>query len=275
MILIDRFHPRKIMEAIEKHKATIFMGVPTMYTMLLNFDDKANYDISSLRLFVSAGAPLSKSLEEKFEEEFKVKITNYYGLVEARPLTTFDSEKDSLISGSCGRPLPDVKIKIVDEDDNELPFGATGELVVQAPCVMKEYYKNFQLTSSVKKDGWFYTGDIAAVDDKGYIYIVDRKKDVIKRGGINISSPELEEVIYRHPSIAEIAVVGVFDEIYGEKIKAFLVLKEGETMSNEELLEFCKKQMAEYKVPDYIQFIDELPKGPTGKILKRKLRSFK
>jgi long-chain acyl-CoA synthetase len=273
VVLLDSFSPRKAMEAIQKHHVTLMEGVPTMYAMMLNFPDANKYDISSLRYVVSAGAVLSAKLAAAFREKFGISIVDFYALNEALSLVGYDvSEKIDTKPFSCGYPFPGVEVKIFDDNDNEVPTGVTGELVTRSPSLLNEYFKDPETTSRALRGGWFHTGDLAKYDEGGYLYIVGRKKDLIIRGGANIFPSEVEEILYTNPKVAEAAVVGTPDEIFGEQVRAVLVLKKGATATIEEIREFCSKGLAEYKIPKYVEIWDELPKGPTGKILKRAIQ---
>jgi len=277
IVLLDSFSPRRAMEAIQKHGVTLMEGVPTMYAMMLNFKDSDKYDISTLRFVVSAGAPLSAELAKAFRKKFGVPIVHFYALNEATALVSYDTSefietnKIETTPSSCGRPFPGIEVKILDENDNELPEGEIGELVTKGPILMTEYYKNPDTTAQVLRGGWLHTGDLAKYDEDGYLYIVGRKKDIIIRGGINIFPCEIEEILYAHSKIAEVAVVGTPDDMFGEEVRVVVSLKRGTIATPEEIKEFCRKKLADYKVPKYVEFRNELPKGPTGKILKSEI----
>lgn len=270
VVLLERFSPRRAMEAIQKHGVTLMEGVPTMYAMMLNFADADKYDISTLRFVVSAGAVLSEKLATAFQAKFGVPVVDFYALSEALSLVGYDvSSKIETRPSSCGHPFPGIEVKIFDDNDNEVPTGEVGELVTRGPSVMKGYFRDPETTTRTLRGGWLHTGDLAKYDGDGYLYIVGRKKELIIRGGANVFPSEVEDVLMSHPKVAETAVVGVPDEIFGEQVRAVLTLKEGVTATAEEIKEFCTEKLAEYKVPRYVEFVDELPKGPTGKILKR------
>jgi long-chain acyl-CoA synthetase len=269
LTLLPRFEPAKALEIFARDRVTIFEGVPTMYVAMLHSDKADEADTSSLRLCVSGGSAMPGEVLRAFEEKFGCKILEGYGLSETSPVASFNHPDRERKVGSIGTPIHGVEMKVVDEDDNEVERGEVGEIVIKGPNVMKGYWRKDEETAKAIKDGWFHTGDMAKVDDDGYFFIVDRKKEMILRGGYNVYPREIEEVLYEHPAIAEVAVVGVPDDTMGEEVGAAVVLKKGEDVSADELKSFVKEQVANYKYPRRIWFVDELPKGPTGKILKR------
>jgi long-chain acyl-CoA synthetase len=269
--MIPRFDPGKALEIIERDKVTLFQGVPTMYTALLNFDGRDDVDTSSLRLCMSGGSAMPVEIMRGFEEAFGCKVLEGYGLSETSPVASFNHPDRDRKPGSIGTPIEGVEMKVVDEDGKDVDQGEVGEIVIKGHNVMKGYYKRDEATAESIKDGWFSSGDMAKIDEDGYFFIVDRKKDMIIRGGYNVYPREVEEVLYEHPAIAEAAVVGVPDDSMGEEVGAAVVLKEGEELDEGELRDFVKEQVANYKYPRRIWFLDELPKGPTGKILKREI----
>ncbi|MBV6274264.1 AMP-binding protein [Alcaligenaceae bacterium CGII-47] len=273
IVLQDRFHPELVLRTIESERITIFMGVPTMYTMMLNWALGKDVDASSLRYCVAAGSSLSWNVVQQMQQTFGVTLYDLWGQTEGTPITSYDpaTERQGR-RDSCGRALPGCAVRIVDEDDRELPHGEVGEVLLKGPNVMLGYYKNLQATQETLRDGWVYTGDLGRLDADGYLYIVGRKRDMIIRGGANVYPVEIEETLYQHPAVLECAVVGTPDELYGETIKACIVTREAHQASAEELQDHCRQLLAEYKVPSAVAFMDELPKGPTGKILKRLLR---
>jgi long-chain acyl-CoA synthetase len=273
MVLLPRFDVKQTLKAIERTRPTMFPGAPTMYIALLNEPDLAKYDLSSINVCISGSAPLPVEVQEQFERVTGGKLIEGYGLTEASPVThsnfLWDGER---VKGSIGVPWPDTDAKIVSlETGEEAKPGERGELVVRGPQVMKGYWNRPEETEQVLRDGWLYTGDIGYMDERGYFYIVDRKKDVIIAGGYNIYPREVEEVLYEHPKVQEAAVIGVPDPYRGETVKAFVVLKPGETCSKEELDAFMRERLAAYKVPRLYEFRDELPKTAVGKILRRVL----
>ncbi|HEX8103614.1 MAG TPA: long-chain fatty acid--CoA ligase [Solirubrobacteraceae bacterium] len=270
--LIPRFDPGKALEVIQRDKVTVFQGVPTMYHALLNHPERENYDVSCLKLCMSGGAALPVEVLKGFEEAFNCKVLEGYGLSETSPVASFNHPDKERKAGSIGTPIKGVEMKVVDEDGKDVPQGEVGEIVIKGHNVRKGYWNRAEATEEVMKDGWFHTGDMAQVDEDGYFFIVDRKKDMIIRGGYNVYPREIEEVLYEHEAISEAAVVGVPDEKMGEEVGAAIVLKEGQDVDADELRDYVKDKVAAYKYPRKIWFLDELPKGPTGKILKREIK---
>ena len=271
LVMVQHFEPGATLEAIQDNGVTIFTGVPTMYQYLLRHPDAESYDTSSLRIGVSGGAPMPVEVLREFEEKFGVVILEGYGLSETSPTACFNRSARERKVGSIGLPIWGTEAKVVGEDGGEAPQGERGELALRGHHVMKGYYKKPEATGESIQDGWFYTGDIATVDEDGYFYIVDRVKDLIIRGGYNVYPREVEEAIYEHSGVAEVAVIGVADEELGEEVVAVITMKEGESASEEEIVSFVKERVARYKYPRRIAFVDELPKTATGKILKREL----
>ncbi len=265
---------KRILEAIEKYKISIFCGVPTMYNAILNYPELKKYDISSIKYCISGAAPLPIEVKREFEKVTGGKLVEGYGLSETSPVTHANPLNGLNKEGSIGIPFPDTYAVVVDDEGKILPIGEVGELAIKGPQVMKGYWKMEEETKKVLINGWLLTGDMAKIDEDGYFYIVDRKKDMIIAGGYNIYPREVEEVLYEHPAVLEAAVVGVPDPYRGETVKAFIVLKpeyRGK-VSEEEIIQFCKERLAAYKVPRIIEFRDELPKSAVGKILRRVLR---
>jgi len=271
MTLLPRFDPTKALEILQRDGCTVFEGVPTMYGALLNHPDCAKYDVSSLRVCASGGASMPGEVMRGFEEAFGCKVLEGYGLSETSPVASFNHPDRERKVGSIGTPLAGVEMKVVDEDGEEVQTGDIGEILIKGHNVMKGYWRNPDATAAAIKDGWFATGDLARVDEDGYFFIVDRKKELIIRGGYNVYPREIEEVIYEHPAVREAAVVGVPHAELGEEVGAAVSLKDGSELGAEELKAFVKEQVASYKYPRTIWFVDELPKGPTGKILKREI----
>jgi long-chain acyl-CoA synthetase len=272
LTLIPRFDPGKALEIIQRDKVNVFMGVPTMYGALLHHPDRERYDTSTLRLCVSGGSALPVELMRAFEDAFRCKILEGYGLSETSPVASFNHPNRERKPGSIGTPVDGVEMRVVDENGNEVPQGEVGEIVIRGHNVMKGYWQRPDATDETIRDGWFHSGDMATIDEDGYFFIVDRKKDMIIRGGYNVYPREIEEVIYEHPAVREAAVIGVPDEQHGEEVGAAVVLREGAEASPQELREFVKEQVAAYKYPRRVWVVDELPKGPTGKILKREIK---
>jgi long-chain acyl-CoA synthetase len=274
IILFDRFDASLALWAIEKYQATCFAGVPPMFASLLQAPEAQRDRLSSLRVCWSGGAPLALEILEDFEKLVGVRISEGYGLAEASPATHCNPIFGKRKPGSVGLPYPDTLAKIVDLDRGEkiLPPGAVGELCIRGPQVMKGYWKQPELTARTIRDGWLYTGDIGRMDEEGYFYILDVKKDMIIAGGFNIYPPDIDQVLAEHPKVAEGVAVGIPDLHRGETVKAFVVLKEGEKATEEEIIAFCRSHLARYKVPASVEFRDHLPKTPSGKILRRILR---
>ena len=246
-----------------------------MYTILLNLPNRKEIDIPSLRLFCYGAAPMPYEMVKKLKETFpNVKVQNLYGQTENTPAAS--TLKDHLALekiGSVGQALPQTELRVVGEFGESLPVGQVGEIVMKGPQVMKGYLKNEEETRRAIRNGWLYTGDLGKMDDDGLLYIVDRKKDMIIRGGENVYPVEVEEVLYQIPELLEAAVVGVPDEVLGEVPKAYAVIKDGESITEEEILSYCRSQLAKYKLPVEVEFLPELPRNASGKVLKHTLRS--
>jgi long-chain acyl-CoA synthetase len=269
--LLPRFDPGKALEVIERDRCTVFEGVPTMYGALLNHPDREKYDVSCLRVCASGGASMPVEVMRGFEDAFGCKVLEGYGLSETSPVASFNHPDRERKPGSIGTPIEGVEMKVVDDDGNEVATGEIGEILIKGHNVMKGYWNQPEATAEAIKDGWFASGDMAKVDEDGYFFIVDRKKELIIRGGYNVYPREVEEVIYEHPDVREVAVVGVPHAELGEEVGAAIALKDGAQVDVEELKAFVKDQVASYKYPRQIWLVDELPKGPTGKILKREI----
>ncbi len=272
LTLLPRFDPVKALEIIDRDAVSVFEGVPSMYGAILNVPDHDNYDTSTLRICASGGAPMPVELMRGFEEAFSCQILEGYGLSKTSPVAFFNHPDRERKPGSIGTPIAGVEMKVVDDDGHELVTGEVGEIVVRGHNVMKGYWNRPEATADALRDGWLYTGDMARVDEHGYFFIVDRKKDMIIRNGFNVYPRELEEVLYEHPAVREAAVIGIPHDEYGEEVAAAVSLKDGASVSTEELRDFVKEQVAAYKYPRTIWIVDELPKGPTGKILKREIK---
>ena len=273
--LLPRFDAAKALEIIDRDRVTVFMGVPTMYVGLLHDPGLAGVDASSLRFCVSGGASLPVEVLSAVESKLDAKLLEGYGLSETSPVATFNHPDSPSKPGSIGRPLPGVELKLVDDDGNDIPESdtdAVGEIAIKGPNVMKGYWGRDDATAEVMRGDWFLSGDMAKRDAEGYYFIVDRKKEMIIRGGYNVYPREIEEVIYEHPAVMEAAVIGVPDEVHGEEIAAAIGFKPGESVTAEELQAFIKERVAAYKYPRHIWFVDELPKTATGKILKREIK---
>jgi len=268
-----------VLRSIEKHRVTFYPGVPTMFIGFNNFPGREQYDISSLRFAVSAAAPLPPEVQQRFEAISGGKLVEAYGLTETGPAASMDPI-NSPRAHSIGVPLPDTDLKIVDLEtgERELPVGESGEIIIKGPQVMKGYWNLPTETANALRvgpdgqSGWFYSGDIGYMDEDGYFHIVDRKKDIIIAGGYNIYPADVEAVLFEHPKVKEAAVIGVPHERRGETIKAFIVLKEDEAATEEEIIKFCRERMAAYRVPRIVEFRTDLPKSMIGKVLRRELR---
>lgn len=274
VIIEERFSPESTLSTMEREKATIFFGVPAMYCILLNTKKILEADLSTVRLFAYGAAPMPYQHILRLKELFPdIKLQNLYGQTENSPGATTLKDHYALEKiGSVGEPLPMTEVKIVDDNGNELPPGQVGEIIVKGPQVMKGYLKNEEETKKTIKDGWLYSGDLGRMDEDGLYYIVDRKKDMIIRGGENVYPVEVEEVLYEMDEVLEAAVVGIPHEIYGEVPKAFIVLKDGRQLTEEDVIAFCKKKLAKYKCPEEVTFLDEMPRNASGKVLKHVLR---
>jgi long-chain acyl-CoA synthetase len=273
MVLVPKFDATEVLKTIHKQQPTLFPGAPTIYIGIMNHPDVEKYDLSSIRACISGSAPLPVEIQQRFEKMTGGKLVEGYGLTETSPVThanfVWGGEK---VVGSIGVPWPDTDAKIYNmETEEEAAAGEVGEIVVKGPQVMKGYWNNEEETENVLKDGWFFTGDLGYMDEKGYFYVVDRKKDMIIAGGFNIYPREVEEVLYEHEGIAEAVVAGIPDPYRGETVKAYVVLKDGYNITEDELNEFCRKNLAAFKVPRAYEFKDELPKTAVGKILRRQL----
>nr|WP_090870580.1 long-chain-fatty-acid--CoA ligase [Oceanobacillus limi] len=272
MILMPKFDAGDVLKTIQKQKPTLFPGAPTIYVGLLNHPDLKKYDLSSIEACISGSAPLPVEVQEQFEKVTGGRLVEGYGLTESSPVTHANFVWEKRINGSIGIPWPDTDSKILDmETLEEAEIGDVGEVAVKGPQVMKGYWNNQEETDKVLKDGWLFTGDMGYMDENGYFYIVDRKKDMIIAGGYNIYPREVEEVLYEHEGVLEVAVAGIPDPYRGETVKAFVVAKDGYDLNEEDLNTFCRKHLAAYKVPRLYEFRDELPKTAVGKILRRQL----
>ncbi len=269
--ILESFQPKEVIDVLLNGDITIFMGVPAMYVVLLEAGKK-NITFPKLRLAVSGGAALPVEIYRQSREIMKLPVVEGYGLTEASPAVAFNPPDGIQKEGSIGLPIPFVECRIVDENDQELPVGEVGELAVKGGNVMLGYYNKPEESEKALLNGWLHTGDLAKKDEEGYIYIVDRKKDMVIVAGLNVYPREVEEVIYQFPKVKEAAVIGVDNKLRGEFVKAFVVLKEGEECHSKELLRFMREKLAPYKLPRYIEFIDSLPKNASGKIMKRMLK---
>ncbi|MTI84652.1 MAG: long-chain fatty acid--CoA ligase [Firmicutes bacterium] len=272
VVITEKFLPKATVENIKKHEITIFPAVPAMYAAILQAAKHAKpEDLSSLRMFVSGGSAMPLQIMRTLEKKYGVIVLEGNGPTETSPIS-YVNRLELRKHGSVGPPLPGVQVKIVDENDNQLPLNTVGEITVQGDNVMKGYLNQPEATAESIRGGWFHTGDLGMVDEDNYVYIVDRKKDMIIVGGFNVYPREVEEVFYSHPAVAEVAVVGVADEMRGEIPKAYVALKPGHQATSKELIKLCRENLANYKCPRQVEFRHELPKGANGKILKRVLK---
>ena len=274
VVIEEAFSPEQTIETMEKEKVTVFFGVPAMFSILLNTPKMEKADLSELRLFTYGAAPMPYELVKIVKKRFShVKVQNLYGQTENAPGATTLKDHYALDKvGSVGEPLPMTEVRVVDEFGKPVPPGMVGEIIVKVPQVMKGYLKNDEATRQTIKNGWLYSGDLGRMDEDGLLYIVDRKKDMIIRGGENVYPVEVEEVLYEIPELLEAAVVGVPHEIYGEVPKAYIVLKEGQALTAEDVLNYCRQKLAKYKLPAEVIFLDTLPRNASGKVLKNTLR---
>jgi long-chain acyl-CoA synthetase len=273
LLLVPQFNADLIFYLIQQYKPVIFPGVPTAFMALMNHPEVQNYDLDSIDVCISGAAPMPVEAIEQFEQITGSSILEGYGLSETSPITHSNPFLGVRKPGSIGIPYPDTDCKIVDPDDGEreLPIGEEGELIIKGPQIMKGYWNRPNDTASTLKNGWLYTGDIARMDEDGYFYIVDRKKDMIIYGGNKIYPREVEEVLYEHPKVAEAVCIGIPEKFFGEVVKAFIVLKDGAEATPEEIIEFCRPRMIKYKVPRQVEFRSELPKTNVGKFLRKDL----
>jgi long-chain acyl-CoA synthetase len=271
-VLLRWFNPEHVLETIQRFRAAAMSGVPTMWVYLLHYPDAERYDTSSMRVWGSGAAPLPVEIVDPFEKKFGGRLLEGYGLTEASPVVSAHRLAGVRKLGSVGQPIPNVEVSIQDDSDRSLPVGDVGEVCVKGPNVMVGYYKNRDETARTIRNGWLHTGDMGRLDADGFLYIVERKKDLIIRGGFNIYPREVEEALYAWPKVAEAAVVGVPDALMGEEVRAFVVLKEGQTATAEEVIAFCQSRLTHFKCPKEVRFVASLPKNPIGKILRKELR---
>jgi len=272
LTLLPRFDAGQALRIIGRDRVTVFEGVPTMYAAMLHDPASANADASSLRTCVSGGAAMPVEILHGFEKTFGCVILEGYGLSETSPVASFNHPDAERKPGSIGTPVAGVEMRVVGADGSDLPAGEVGEIAIRGHNVMKGYWGKPETTAQAIPDGWLRTGDLARVDEDGYFFIVDRKKELIIRGGYNVYPREIEEVLYEHPAVAEAAVVGIAHDELGEEVGAAVALKPGATAAPEELRAFVKEKVAAYKYPRHVWLVSELPKGPTGKILRREVR---
>ena len=273
LTLVPRFDPGEALATMQRDHVTHFYGVPTMFGALLHHPERESFDTSALRICITGGASMPVEVLRGFEEAFGAKVMEGYGLSETSPGACSNHPDRERKAGSIGTPIEGVEMRVVGEDDEPVAQGEVGEIVIRGHNIMKGYWQRPEATAEAMRGGWFHSGDMARVDEDGYFYIVDRKKDLIIRGGYNVYPREVEEILYEHPKIREAAVVGIPHDEWGEEIGAAVVLHDGEELSPEEVSTYVKERIAAYKYPRVVWFLDELPKGPTGKILKREIEA--
>lgn len=275
LVLLPRFTPEAALAEMERNDVTIFAGVPTMYWTLLNYSEADKFDLAkiarNLKTCHSGGSPMPLEVINGFERKFNTKVLEGYGLSETSPAAVF-SRTDAARPGSVGFPVWGVEVRVVDETGADVPVGELGEIIIRGHVVMKGYYKKPEATAAAIKNGWFYSGDIGRMDADGFIYIADRVKDMILRGGFNVYPRELEEVLMTHEAVSLVAVIGISHDELGEEVKAFIVKKPDANHTETEIVEWCRENMASYKYPRRVEFRETLPMTATGKILKRELR---
>jgi long-chain acyl-CoA synthetase len=272
-VISPKFSASKFWQIVSDYQITSFGSVATMLSMLLTtYPDGVpqGLETKQLRFAMCGSAPVPAEVLKRFEETFNCLVIEGYGLSESTCRSTFNPPDERRKPGSCGLPIGN-EMRVVDDSDREVPDGSLGEIVLRGPNILKGYYKNSDATDTAFRNGWFHTGDIGYRDHEGFYFIVDRKSDMIIRGGENIYPREIDEVLYQHPAIAAAAVVGVPDELYGEEVAAFVVLRDNVSVTEDEVKEFCRQELADYKCPKSVRFVKEIPKGPTGKLLKREL----
>lgn len=273
MMLVPRFELADVAKQIKKHRPTVFCGVPSMYNAINRYPGLSSEDVSSISVCISGGAALPAQVQRKFEERTGGKLVEGYGLTETAPVAIVNPTHGHRKGGTIGIPISDTEARVVDSTSGgSVATGEVGELVLRGPQVMKEYWQKPEETESVIRDGWLYTGDMATMDEEGFVRIVDRKKDVIISAGMNVYPREVEEVLHQHPKIVEAAVIGITSKVRGEVVKAFVVVEKGEELSKGEIVQFCRDKLSKFKIPKQVEFVEELPKSAMGKVLRRMLK---
>jgi len=272
IVLLNSFHVESILASIEKYRANAMAGVPTMYVFMLLYPEPRKYDLSSMQYWISGSAPLALETWNRFKELFGFEIIEGWGLTEAGANNSVNPLEGLKKVGSIGLPMKGTEMRIFDDAGNVLPPGKEGEIVIRGPMLMKGYWNKPEETAEILRDGWLHTGDVGYVDEDGYFWITDRKKDLIIKAGENISPRVIEEVLFKHPKVSEAAVIGIKDDVYGENIKAFVVLRPGQTATAEEIIEYCQTKLTSFLVPKEVGFMKALPKSLVGKVLKKELR---
>jgi len=273
IVLIERFEPVSSLEALQKHRCTVLYGAPPMFVAWVQLPNIRDFDVTSLRYVASGAAALPVRVLEVFQSLAGVPISEGYGLSEASPVVTTNAAGAVTKPGTVGPALPGVEVRIVDDMGNEVPRGESGELICRGANIMMGYWHNPEATAETLRDGWLHTGDVATMDGDGYVTIVDRKKDMINVSGFNVYPREVEETLFKHPAVADAAVVQYPDPYQGESVMAYVVLKQGEVATEQEIIEFCRSQIATFKCPRKVVFRSELPKNMSGKVVRRELRS--
>lgn len=273
VVVMRKFDPRETLATIERERVTGMFMVPTQYKLIMDLPDKEQYDVSSLRWFLSAGSPLPTETKKFILEFFQCELYDMYGLTETGPFTNINHHLEPEKVRCVGQPFFHMEMRVVDEQGNDVPIGEIGEIVARGPLLLWTYYKNDKAFNEAMRKGWFYTGDLGKIDQEGYLYLVDRKKDMICSGGVNIYPSDIEAILHSHAKIVDCAVIGVPDPKWGEAVKAVIVLREGQEMSEEEVIRYCKSNLAGYQVPKSVNFIASLPRNPSGKVLKKELRA--
>ena len=273
LVIMRKFDPRETLATIEREKVTGVFMVPTQYNLIMELPERENYDVSSLKWLLTAGSPLSTTTKQFILDFFKCELYDMYGLTETGPFTDMCHHLEPEKVRCVGLPFFHMEMRVVDEQGRDVPLGEIGEIVARGPLLLRTYYKNDEAYKAAMRDGWFYSGDLGKVDKEGYLYLVDRKKDMICSGGVNIYPSDIEAILHSHPNILESAVIGVPDAKWGEAVKAVIVLKEGQDMSKEEVIQHCKANLAGYQVPKSVDFVPSIPRNPSGKVLKKELRA--
>ncbi len=271
-VLLNTFDIDKVFSSIENYQANFLGAVPTMYVYMLLHPNPEKYNLSTMKYWISGSAPLTLETRNRFKEKFGHEIIEGWGLTEAGANNSVNPLDGKKKVGSIGLPMNGTRMKVVDFEGRELPPRMEGEILISGPMLMKGYWNKPEATAEVLKDGWLYTGDVGYMDEEGYFFITERKKDIIIKGGENIAPREVEEVIFSHPKVSEAAVVGVKDEVYGEEIKAFVVLNPGQSVTAGEIIAYCTERLKKFKTPKYVEFLEGLPKNLVGKVLKKDLR---
>jgi long-chain acyl-CoA synthetase len=272
VVALPQFAPESTCAAIQNENATVFLGVPTMYAMMANLPSDRNYDLSRLRTCITGGAAMPLSVLERFEKRYQISIYEGYGPTECSPVVSVNPVGGRRKLGTVGIPIPDVQVRILDQEGKDLDRNTVGEICVHGPNVMKGYWKRPEETQQVFWGEWIRTGDLGSIDEDNYITIVDRAKDLIIVHGINVYPRQVEDVIYQHPSVSEVAVIGIPDELHGEQVKAFVTLRDGESVQPVDIIRYCRDHLGRFEIPRRVEIVESLPKSGAGKILRRKLR---